>query len=413
MSLSRIFVVKLVLAALLLPLLPQALKAQESPAVKILVLDVKGGAQSDGAELDALTQGLVQALASQPNKNIVGLSDISSLVKAKEIQQLTGCNDERCVANLAHSAAADQIVSARIGRLGKKQLLWLALVDSKNAGVQARAAIELGRGKNLQKSLRKAAKALFSAEAETLGDRSFADLRVALVFDEFDENGRSLPVHGVEACLTKQFLQAGVQMVSPNAIAAIKKQADPRLLALHKNLEALNIDDVDLIVAGVVEISPLVLGKDSPLQIKSSRGDLSLSMFRVDSGEILASEQQNSTQPGHSKQSSRAAVDRQLCKKIKPALAKALAKSRERGEGIRIKVRGLKSQQQARSLVKSLASLAHVGRVKLRHFSAKNSSVDLVSKGVDGMGLAIDISNSNMKATVVDASPAKLVLQVK
>jgi len=164
--------------------------------------------------------------------------------------------------------------------------------------------------------------------------------------------------------------------------------------------DAVSSDDADIIVAGAVEYEAT---HNKKLNIDSARGDLSMRMISVDSGEVFFAKTGNKNSPGHSPRAAVAASGKALCAEIKPALAEALGRRFERGHRIKLELRGALTQKRVDQIVAALQKAPRLGRVKLHHFGRKKSTLGLVAKGLDGLGLAVALSEMKLGFEVQEA----------
>jgi hypothetical protein len=92
-----------------------------------------------GATLDEL---VLQSLARYPNVRVLGQSDIAALLSQEARNQLLGCTDESCLAEIGGALGAALLVDGGVGKLEDRWLVNLKLLDTKASEVLGRASEE-------------------------------------------------------------------------------------------------------------------------------------------------------------------------------------------------------------------------------------------------------------------------------
>lgn len=118
-----------------------AAAAGPSPAPrrqKLAVLGIRPiGVEKEGAEI--LTEVALTEAARFGRLEIIGVSDVASLLGLEREKRLLGCNeDSACMAEIGGALGSDLMLVGTLGRLGELRRLDLRLLDVKKAQVLAR-----------------------------------------------------------------------------------------------------------------------------------------------------------------------------------------------------------------------------------------------------------------------------------
>lgn len=399
-------------------LLGADVSAQEPKPESIAVIDLKPASPQDAPAAALLTDALVHALAQEQAGPVTALREVKDRIGAQAEARLLGCDDETCVADVSKSLSTDLLVSGRAGVLNGQLLVFLSLIDSRTGAVRARVSKVVGALDDPRRSMsgaaadmqparppavdaanvKQAARALFTPESERGGDHPLRDLRLAVLFDEYDVGGAPAKMRAVETCLQKRLLDADASFVSAAVVSKLKGKASPRKLLEGGVPEDLDGADVDALLLGVIEYKEGA----AALGAMSVEADASVQLVRVDSGDVLASEQLASRHPGHTINAAQKAAATRLCEKLAPAFVAALDKRASSGMRVVVEVSGRLSPDDAAALAKKLAALPRVARARLKNVSATKTIVDVVVKSGDGVALALDARGV---LDVVEAGP--------
>jgi hypothetical protein len=307
-------------------------------------------------------------------------------------------------------------------------LVFLSLLSMKDGAVLARtslalpandkqlaALVEREAGKVLPEqptsvvAMERAAQALFSEDTGRTADQKLTDLRVAVLFDEMKAEGGEMVGRPVERCVEAQFRDAGADIVSAAAVAALKGKAGPRVLLQGGVPDTLNADEVDVLVVGAVEYETT---RNETLGVDSSGAALTLSLLKVDTGEAIAGATPRGKGTGHGAQAAQRAAADEVCKLVRPALQDALAGRVRRGERLVVEVRGVEGPAAANAVVELLAKQKSVGKARLKRVQGDKAIIDVVVKGGDGVALALELTAAGGAPRVTEAGPAALKLVV-
>ncbi|MEW5852503.1 MAG: hypothetical protein AB2A00_27200 [Myxococcota bacterium] len=117
--------------ALLLTVLSQA---PETPAQKptLLVLPLEARHGVPAQQIQVMTDYMAAESRRIPGYQVVTQADIQQLLSQEVRNQLLGCNDQSCLADIGGALNADEILFGSVGRLGRKELvLSLTRLDAR------------------------------------------------------------------------------------------------------------------------------------------------------------------------------------------------------------------------------------------------------------------------------------------
>lgn len=430
-------------------------------ARSIAILDVKSDARdADAAALFA--RALAQAAARQTKARVISADELRGLLDAAANQALLGCNDDaRCAIDRLHNTlAVDEIVIARIGSFdtgapvaakgtvaGEQRLLaFLSLVDTRTASVIARASTSIARSvptaahgardksasaaaDAMRAAADSAATRLWSDVAKESGDRLLSEMRIALVLDEAIASGSagaassaSEKLRAVEACVQEQLVDAGVVLVAPDSVAALRGVSAEQWLASLSSGTApsfLGSSDVDALLIARVEYTPAAPFAGA----ERADADMALRLVQVDTGTIVAAKQLRAAGNGFNGNGARKEAAKKLCADVRPLLAQALDVRRSRGSRVVVEVRpaataigaGAKANAtsnanaepklaagDAEAIAAQLAQLTRVARVRVARYDEKSATLELMVAGGDGIALALDMLGAERALITLD-----------
>ena len=128
-----IFFLALMLAAA--PAIAQGVKP------KIAVLGLKAAKGIDEGTVRLLDELLLTEIQEAGSFEVFGSSDIASMITLEEQRiQLTGCNDDSCLAEIGGALGVNLLVASSVGAVGDKWLLNVKLLDVSTAKVLKRSS---------------------------------------------------------------------------------------------------------------------------------------------------------------------------------------------------------------------------------------------------------------------------------
>jgi hypothetical protein len=376
---------------------------EPAPPESIAIIDLKPAAATDAAAAQLLTDAIVQAIAAEHKGPVTSLREIKDRIGVQAEARLLGCDDETCVADVSKGLSTDLFVSGRAGILQGQLLVFLSLIETRTGAVRSRASKIVPPGgatkamkeatQQLQSQVEVAAKqtahALLIPDAIKDGDQPLKDLRLAVLFDEYDMDGQPAKLRAVETCVQKKLMDAEAELVSAAVVQRVKGKAGPRKLLEGGVPDDVTSDEVDALLVGVVDRKPLSFnGTPTGTELAAS-----VQLLRVDSGDVLASEQVTARFPSTSPTEAMAKSAERACEKLRPAIEGALAKRASRGSRLVLEVDALSTPEAANDLAKKLDKLERVARVKVRKVDAKKSILDVTLKGGDGIAFALELAS--------------------
>jgi hypothetical protein len=95
----------------------------------VAVLDLKGG-EGAAAQAGALTTMLTAEVSAQDGYRAVSRNELQALLAHQSTAQLVGCDEPRCMADVAHLVNADFVVSGSVEKLEGATVVGLTLMDA-------------------------------------------------------------------------------------------------------------------------------------------------------------------------------------------------------------------------------------------------------------------------------------------
>jgi TolB-like protein len=117
---------------------PASSKTKDKRPV-LALLTVRAGTGFTDAELSSVEEGLLSALEETARFQVVGRTDIATLLDLEARKQMVGCEEDGCMTAIAGSLGADFVASANVGRLGSAVQLTFKVIDARRALVVVHA----------------------------------------------------------------------------------------------------------------------------------------------------------------------------------------------------------------------------------------------------------------------------------
>ncbi len=143
----------LLLAALLVPI---AAPAQQKK-VRVAVLEIRPLA-TEAAKAELLSEIALTEASSMPGFDVIGKSDINSLIGFEKQKQVMGCSDDSaCLAEVGGALGVDFIMVGSLGKIGNMYRIDLKLVETRKARVRGRIGTSVeGQEEKLVAAIQKA-----------------------------------------------------------------------------------------------------------------------------------------------------------------------------------------------------------------------------------------------------------------
>lgn len=114
------------------PVAPTVPEAPAPPPVErrlVAVLDLKGG-EGAAAQAGALTTMLTAEVSAHDGYRAVSRNELQALLAHQSTAQLVGCDEPRCMADVAHLVNADYVVSGSVEKLEGATVVGLTLMHA-------------------------------------------------------------------------------------------------------------------------------------------------------------------------------------------------------------------------------------------------------------------------------------------
>jgi hypothetical protein len=129
----------------LCPLLVAALMAANPTPRKIAVMDLEG-AGTVGALAQAASLVLPTEIRGRlPGAQVISSGEIKSMLGLEKTRQALGCEDEGCMAEIGGALGVDELVSGKIGKVGRTIVIELRRTDVR-ASKTVSSAVRTVRG---------------------------------------------------------------------------------------------------------------------------------------------------------------------------------------------------------------------------------------------------------------------------
>jgi len=161
------------LLALLLPALAAAQAKQVAPGPKktrVAVLDLRAiGVEASKAEL--LSEIALSEAASLPYLEVIGKSDINSMLGFEKQKKMLGCEeDSACIAEIGGALGVKLVLVGSIGKIGALYRVDLKVLDTQKAGSVRRQGTNVeGAEEKMVAAVQNAVRVLFAPEAAAAG----------------------------------------------------------------------------------------------------------------------------------------------------------------------------------------------------------------------------------------------------
>jgi hypothetical protein len=134
------------LALYLVPYLVVSLAgpAAAEPSTQLVVPTVQLSG-IDAAAAPVITELVLEALLVRHGLPALGPADLKDILTVEQQKQLIGCDEGKCMTELAGALGSGRVVSGMVGRLGDTVVLTLKLIDATSAQVVARASRSVAR----------------------------------------------------------------------------------------------------------------------------------------------------------------------------------------------------------------------------------------------------------------------------
>jgi len=114
-------------------------RAADKPRTRLALISLATGEGISRKSADVVEEALLNALARTGRFQVVGRSDVASLIGFEREKQLAGCSDDTsCAAEIAGALGVPYVGAASMGRLGRYSVVSLKIIEVSKARVVAR-----------------------------------------------------------------------------------------------------------------------------------------------------------------------------------------------------------------------------------------------------------------------------------
>lgn len=159
--------------------------AEQPQREQLLVMKLRTEVGVSESVARLLNELILSELQQSGTFEVVGETDLQSMLEVEKQQQLTGCEtDVSCLAQVAGALGAEHLVFGSVGALGDQFLLNLKLIDASQARVDARWSEAVTGGESaLVDAAKRAVAALTQDERKKLGPEMLALSAQAVTLD--------------------------------------------------------------------------------------------------------------------------------------------------------------------------------------------------------------------------------------
>jgi hypothetical protein len=109
------------------PPAPVVVEQAAATTALVAVLDLKGGSGAE-SKASALTTMLTSEVSAQPNRRAISRNELQGLLTQQATAQLVGCDEPRCMADVAKLANADEVIAGTVEKLEGATVIGLSLM---------------------------------------------------------------------------------------------------------------------------------------------------------------------------------------------------------------------------------------------------------------------------------------------
>jgi len=111
----------------------------EAQAAQIVALDLAAGGGVTPALARAMSSVLLNELSRREGMSVISQADVRALLELEANKQMLGCDDTKCMTEIAGSLGAELMISSELARAGETFVVSLALISVAEARVVRRA----------------------------------------------------------------------------------------------------------------------------------------------------------------------------------------------------------------------------------------------------------------------------------
>ncbi len=115
-------------------------QTKEIKIIKVSVMDLKAEIGIDEKIVNLLYEVSLTEFQKYKNVSIISKTDIASMLKHEAQKELTGCNEDSCMAEIGGALGVDKVVLGNVGKIGESYTISFKLMDIRNAKVEKRVS---------------------------------------------------------------------------------------------------------------------------------------------------------------------------------------------------------------------------------------------------------------------------------
>lgn len=115
-------------------------QTKEIKVIKVSVMDLKAEIGIDEKIVNLLYEVSLTEFQKYKNVSIISKTDIASMLKHEAQKELTGCNEDSCMAEIGGALGVDKVVLGNVGKIGESYTISFKLMDIRNAKVEKRVS---------------------------------------------------------------------------------------------------------------------------------------------------------------------------------------------------------------------------------------------------------------------------------
>jgi hypothetical protein len=379
---------------------------------RVAVLELRAASAQHQATARTLTSALVQGLAQDGGLDVVSSSDLKAMLDLKAQQAILGCEDDKCVYDLAKTLAVDQLVTGEVGSIGGDTLVFVTLLDLKEQRALARTSATLKKGDDVVAGMKQLSIAVTQADAPG-ADVPLSSLRIALLVDEYKEDGSPIVRRSLEACIGKKLMAQDAAVLNTAGIRNVTGKTGAREILAGGLPDGLTPKDADAVLIAAADY----VEKATSQRITKSvnyQVDATFQLVLVASGEVVASDEVTGTAKGYRLNALIKKLAGRACEDVAPALSQALKRRVDRGRRVQLAVENVADAGAADALVQTLKKTPGIGRARLISYADGKAAIDVWAVRGDGVRLGLRLNASGQfDREATEISRDRLRLKVK
>jgi len=170
-------------------------KAKGEGKTKIAILELKAERGLDEGLVKLLNELLLTEFGRSGEYEVIGGSDLASLLQLEEKKQMMSCDDIGCLSELGGALGVDKLAAANIGKIGSYYLVNVKIINVREAKVERRVSYNVqGIEDKLIRAITASVKELITGKPTEMKDnKAAAGLAAAGVEGKLEPQAESDP----------------------------------------------------------------------------------------------------------------------------------------------------------------------------------------------------------------------------